>query len=255
MRKLLVGIAAVAVLLSFGLAYADTGKVDGLINLEGGSQGSSSWSYHPNVHLPHGACETFAELNGGGSWSGIYDYDDYKWFCETSTGEQNISITCDIEMYCTVTLDKTDVYFHIAQPTTYMEAIITGSLMSNNGQYLGIIIPGQSEKVLIPENPVLVFQEDGFGRTLANMSTQAKAEHADIPLSLEFRYYDGTSWSSWDTGQWEWGNNNQDLAWWWGGVPMASSHGFQIKVDIKPMEHQGDGRYVVDPIVVLAPVL
>lgn len=243
MRKLFVGLAVLALMLAAGTAFAAVNVDEGLI---------------PASALPSGLSwnDNFVKVTGASStWSGIYDYDDTKWIDITPAGyhETPIAVTCDIEMYVTMTLDNDTVYFHIGKPTTYMEALLHGTITTNNGQAIGILIPGQD--VSDPKVPVLKFVEDGFGRHYADMSEVAKLAYGDIPVSLEFSYWTGTEWTAPDPGQWGLGNGNSDYAWWWSGVPIASTHEFQIKVDITPDIHQGDGRYTIDPVLVAAPVL
>jgi hypothetical protein len=280
MRILLVLCLAAAFALSAAAVWADLDSApgaadgeDGIINYDPGTAGSTSTSFYGQYtdwSPDHNACETFAEKYGDGfTWSGIYDYDDYRWICEECVGEvEHLDVICDIEMYAWETLDASGAYFHIADATTtYMEVILNGEFCSNNGMYLGVTIPGQEEKQEPPSPPTLVFIEDGFGRTAQYYIDNGRPVPPDIPLSLMFQYYnpdqgswgywDGATWvaDGWDPGFWSWGNNNQDLAWWWNPIKEVCCHNFRIKVDITPEYHQPDGRYMVDPAFVSAPIL
>jgi len=237
MRIMLAVILVVALTFSAGIAWAEQEVDDGLINR----------GHFDEIHYGPGGesiCKTWVELKGGGSWSGIYDYDDYKWICIKGDPEiENITIVCDIEMYCSEELDANKVYFHIADNTQEMKAVINGKLCSNNGQWVGLLFPPGKG----PENPPkLVFREDGFGRTFD--------ENKPDPIPVEFWFKDCYN-SEWREGKWDYGNQTQWGIWWLvnNGEPCCCN--FSILIKIKPKHHQPDGRYELDPILTAAPVL
>jgi len=251
MRKLML-LALVAVFaLSAGAVLADVGVEDGLINP---GADTDLWP-HPNTHSGGTVCETFVETSGGSTWSGIYDYDDYRWICETGS-DQPLMITCDIEMYCSVDLDATDVYFHIADNTTYLDTILNGTISTNSGQYLGIVVASKTSEPT-PPPPALMFIADGWGRDRDWHEANRPDEIiTDIPVSLLFRWQkNDSSWTDWDAGDWGYGNNGQDFAWWWAPITEPCTRPFEIKVDIEPAVHQADGHYDLDPAIVAAPIL
>src|SRR4030042_4797891 len=169
----------------------------------------------------------------------VYDPVTYSWVGGTSTGTDLITITCDIEMYMDMHLDASDVYFHIADDRTSMNADIAGYVASNNGQWLFV-----SSDLGAKDLNNLEYVVDEFGRDLAYMIT--KGYTTTIPVE----------WYLWEPGAPDWrpgiastgGNNNQLWGYTWllsNGEPCT--HQFTIRIKIKPEFHQPDGRYEMDP--------
>ncbi len=64
----------------------------------------------------------------------IYRPSDYTWQHGTEVGKSYMTVTADIEMYMSMSLDATDIYFHIADDGQEFTALLDGELCSNNGQ-------------------------------------------------------------------------------------------------------------------------
>jgi len=198
--------------------------------------------------LPGGASDNFVYLWGGGWWDGVYDDDGRPnpWF---NTGGdptiENITVTCDIELYCYEELSANNIYFHL-KGDNYdpRSAVITGLIKSNNGQWIGIDLGSPSKNAF-----QLIGTLDGFGRDV-----KLAPGYAPIPVTWELSEDGGVTWRPADAVSW--GTSNTVYAMWWllaNGTPC--DHPFQFRVTIDPEYHQPDGQYVMDPVLVLDPVL
>jgi len=231
--KYLVAIFALALVLSAGAAWANPAVDDGLI-----------------PDLPHpGASDTFVTLSGGGAWDGVYDYDagpgvGHPWInIGGDPTSENITVTCDIELYAYEWMSANTVYFHLKGDTyAPMSAIIAGLMKSNNGENVGIELP--VGKTLMK----LVGAKDGFGRDVA-----ASPGYHAIDVAWELSE-NGTTWRTADTTGM--GTNNTVYAMWWllaNGQPC--DHPFWFRITISPEYHQVDGHYTMDPTLVVDPVI
>ena len=178
----------------------------------------------------------------------IYNPVTYTWDHGTETGKSFMTVTCDIEMYMSMHLDATDIYFHIADDRTSMSAYVNGWLASNNGQWLFV-----DSELGNKELNKLAFVADAWGRDLAYHTANGLTVN-DIPAE----------WFLKEPGDPDWrlgaastsGNNGQLHGITWllsDGQPCT--HPFVIKIRITPEFHQPDGRYEMDPLVTVAPVL
>ena len=179
----------------------------------------------------------------------IYDPSSYSWEHGTETGKSWMTVTADIEMYLSMSLDATDVYFHIATDGTQFEAEINGELCSNNGQWLFV-----SSELDTKDLTKLFFIQDIFGRDEAWYIANGRTVPNPIPVEW---YLKDECDADFRLGQYSQGGNAGQL---WGvtwllcnGEPCC--HPFIIKIVIKPEFHQPDGRYEMDPLVTVAPVL
>lgn len=266
MRSLLT-VSMIAALALVGVAaYASTSTADGLSwNPDTGGTGyfSNPAAAYPGAlasrvsdgwNVEDDPLATYVSYKGGFSLSGIYDYDDYKWITTggPSPEETNLTVICDVEMWVRETLGANEVYFHLGnQNAVPMNAYLGGTLQSNNGQYVGLASSkwGSGNKAKADN---LVFLADGFGRTKAWFETnQPTNVPPDIPIA-----YALDQGSGYTAGSWSGGNNNQDWGYWWligGGQEGSFSYTFRLA--IAPKSYQEDGRYYLDPDVVVMPAL
>ena len=179
----------------------------------------------------------------------IYDPSSYSWEHGTETGKSYMTVTADIEMYMDMHLDATDIYFHIADDGTQYSAVIHGELCSNNGQWLFV-----SSELDTKDLTKLVFMEDIFGRDRQWYTNNGRTLPNDIPVEWWLKDECDTDWRE---GAYSQGGNAGQL---WGVTWLLCNgeqccHPFRIKVIIKPEFHQPDGRYEMDPLVTVAPVM
>ncbi|MBN1154702.1 hypothetical protein JXB12_07265 [candidate division KSB1 bacterium] len=179
----------------------------------------------------------------------IYDPSTYSWEHGTETGKSYFTVTADIEMYMSMNFDATDIYFHIADDGTEFFAEVDGELCSNNGQHLFV-----SSELDTKDLTNLFFVQDIFGRTKAWYENNGRT--VPNPIPVEWYLKDHLD-SDFRPGTYSQGGNAGQL---WGvqwlianGEPCC--HPFTIKIVIKPEFHQPDGRYEMDPLVTVAPVL
>lgn len=195
---------------------------------------------------------------GGGSWSGVYA-GAAGWLTESSTGDMSVEVEADIEMYCAQTISANHVYFHLGNiysaTTSDLTALITGSMTSNNGQWIGISFTGTGKT----EADMEKVGGQYTGRILNGMQSdrdtwRAQNNQMDVMIRL---FVNGVS-SDWETpGAYGDGAHGtvHDTLWWLvnGGQPGAYTYSWQVK--LLPRPHQPDGDYYLDPVVVSSPEL
>jgi hypothetical protein len=177
----------------------------------------------------------------------IYDPNDYSWKHGTENNDGLLTITCDIEMYMSMHLDATDVYFHIADNRTEMNAYVAGWLASNNGQWLFV-----SSDLGAKDLDHLLYEVDEFGRDINYMNDHGY----DTEIDVEW-YLKESGDPDWRPGTPSMSGNNEQL---WGYTWLLSegdpcTHYFTIRIRIMPDFHQPDGRYVMDPLITCSPVM
>ncbi len=190
--------------------------------------------------------------------SAVYDYDDYGWIGGTESGSDLFSVMCDVEMWLNMHLDAHDIYYHKADGTTSMNAVIGGSLECNNGIHLFVAVPTDQQGKGEPFLQNLYFVENGFGYTGAAGHTSG--DGSPIPMTWELRDDGalGDGYGAWTAplGYSTAGNNGQlhgysfSLA----GDQAGMIH-FQIRNTITPAEYQADGEYRMDPMIAVSPTL
>jgi len=241
MRTALLMVVALALVLSASAVWAVGGTDDGLAGPTAGT------SPNPD-YVPTGGGNTalndWVESAGGYTFTGVYDGDDYKWLLQDGSGG-TIDVKALIEMWCTESLDATQVVFHQAGPGHTQSVDIGGSIQSNNGQYWGVSKGtwGQGDK---SKADYLQFTKDVLRRvTTPNTPT--------LPISWALSDDGG---SNFNAGSWDGGNNATDWGYWWllkggatGNIP------FILRVTINPSTYQDDGIYDLDPNIIVQPAL
>lgn len=190
----------------------------------------------------------------------VYDFATYGWVGGTSTpnGSELIDVSCDVEMWLNFHLGAHQVYFHKADITSNMEAVISGSLQSNNGQWLFVTAP------LCPTNEPASSQEvlsnlHFVGNQLNNPDTPTSGVSADIPLNWYLADDNAVAGPIGPYSLMTWsgaGNNGRTEGFTYrlaGG--QAGMINFRIKAQILPDAYQADGKYRMDPVIAVAPAL
>ena len=247
MRTALLMVVALALVLSAGAAFAYDD--DSPIVQNGLIPEAAGWDPPGSAgSLPGGASDNFTYLWGGGWWDAIYDDDGgpNPWFNIGGTpGIENINVTCDIELYCYESLSANNVYFHL-KGDNYdpRSAVIDGLIKSNNGEWVGIDLGDPNKNAF-----QLVGTTNGFGNSVV-----ASPGYEPIPVVWELSEDGGATWRVADAVAW--GTSNTVYAMWWllaNGEPC--DHAFKFRITIDPKYHQPDGQYVMDPALVVDPVL
>lgn len=201
---------------------------------------TGSWYAWPKDFGRTGSWVEYATPYQANGW--IYEPATYEWVGGSETGKAYFTVTCDIEMYMSMHFDASDIYFHIADDRTSMSAYVNGWISSNNGQYLFV-----SSELDTKDLAHLKFVENIFGTPQTGV--------ADIPV--EWWLTDETDGGVYREGTYSTGGNNGNLhgITWLIAQGQPCTHYFTIRVDIKPAFHQPDGRYEMDPLVTVAPVI
>lgn len=199
---------------------------------------------------------------GSGSFSGVYSWDGDAWLEITNTGDAQIEVECDIEMYWSDTIANNKVYFHIGNPFTATQAdkqaIVPGTYAGNHLMYLGISFDNTSKVVGDFEtggpNGYTGRVLGGMVGTIDNHGTDISAEMFDILFLMECNGGSYQGPSNFGFGA----HNTIPSTLWWHPVTMGQTLGagtMSWLIQIEPSAGQADGNYVLDPVVVAAPEL
>jgi len=162
------------------------------------------------------------------------------------------TVTADVEMWCDMYFDATDIYFHIGKdlgPDPKISATVNGWLNSNNGQWLFVSKPSfQPTPVGIT---TLQFKNNIFG----GQSPNNQPPNPNAP-AIPIKWYLTDSGAERE-GVYSTGGNNSQLygVTWLLDQGLAGYHPFNIRCEIRPDRYQPDGDYEMDPILVSSPVL
>jgi hypothetical protein len=199
------------------------------------------------------------QYGGTATWSGTYSWDGDAWIEETETGDPDLDIEADIEMYASTSITDPKIYFHLGNIYTATDAdktaTVSGTLTSNNGQYIGISFAGSSKDA---SN----FETDGSGNYTGRIF-DAMVGTVDVGgRDISTEAFDIVITMTWGAGYQVPDNYGDgahstitDTLWWLvdGGNP--GSYNLTWKIVLEPETHQADGNYNLDPQVVAAPVL
>ena len=197
---------------------------------------------------------------GGGTWSGVYRKDG--WLEESSSGDPNLDIEADIEMYYSEEYTKNKIYFHIGNiytalqsPGTDLTTTFSGKFSSNNGMYIGISFDGTGktpEDMLQDAGGYTGEVQDAMVGTIDVLGRDISSEAFNAKFLLQ---WDGSGWQtpvSYGTGA---SGTILNTLWWLVNNGAKGSYDIDWQVELLPEEHQADGNYKFDPSLVVAPVL
>jgi hypothetical protein len=196
---------------------------------------------------------------GSGTWSGVYM--DSGWLEESSSGDPNLDIEADIEMYYSESYANNKIYFHLGNIYTATQAdktaYVDGTFTCNNGQYLGISFDGTSkdESDMLKDGggnytgevqDAMVGTKDVLGRNISSENFNVKlllSWDSGTTYNTPISYGDGAS------------GTIQDTLWWLINGGQKGSYNLKWSVELLPETHQADGNYKFDPALVAAPIL
>jgi hypothetical protein len=198
---------------------------------------------------------------GGGSWSGVYAASD-GWLEESSSGDMELDIEADIELYYTESISGNKVYFHIgniydalAHPNRDLTALVNGSFTTNNGMYIGLCFLGTSKD----ESS---FEKDTGGNytgvILDGMQSDNdswRVQNNQMDLQILLSWDGGSTWAvpvAYGDGA---HSTITDTLWWLVDGGNAGTYNYTWKIILLPEPHQPDGDYYLDPQIVAAPTL
>jgi hypothetical protein len=194
---------------------------------------------------------------GGGSWSGVYRKSG--WLEETSSGDSEIDIECDIEMYYTEEYTNNKMYFHLGNLYTATAAdktaYVDGSFTSNNGMYIGISFDGTSKTAddMLKEGENYTGEvRNAMRGTIDVLGRDISAEAFNVKILLT---WDGSGPQppvTYGTGA---SGTILNTLWWLVNDGQKGSYSVQWSIELLPDIDQADGNYKFDPAIVAAPVL
>lgn len=223
-----------------GTADDGTPSIDASGQAPGGSNGASNWKYQ----------------YGGGSWTGVYAGSD-GWEEISSSGDMDLEVEADIEMYFTQSVSNNKIYFHLGNiygtAASDKIAYVSGSFTSNNGQYIGISFLGTGKAEAD-------FEKDGSGDYTGVILDGMQSDRdtwrtQDNQMDVEILLNWGAGWAApvnYGDGA---HSTVTDTLWWLVDNGNPGTHNYQWRVRLMPDADQPDGDYYLDPVVVAAPML
>ncbi len=247
MQRLCVAIAVLGLLAFAGAAYAAGSQEDGWA-------GASSAGFDDELI---GDYQTnWATGDESQSWTGWWDGDDAAWVPTSGTGDTGLEVTAYVELYASQT-QETKAVFHWGQPPFgALNASLDGSLTSNHPCWVGIRKDGWVQADELTKASNLVFQKDFWNRsgpvaTPAFPGTSTGDTTADIPLEWNMRVGSG----AYDPMDWSGGVGSANWGWYSGGRLPVGSTSYRFKITATPDPYQADGKYTLDPEVIVVPDL
>jgi hypothetical protein len=264
MKKVLTLLVALAVVGLFTLPAVAQQDADGTLYQQEGTASDGYGVIDATNRGPGGGVDSDSWTNwkyqyGGGTWSGVYR--DDGWLEVSTSGDSEIDIECDIEMYYSEEFNYNKIYFHLGNIYTATqadrEATVTGTFTSNNGMWIGISFDGtgKTESDLLVDGggnytgevaDAMVGTVDVLGRDISAESFNAK-----ILLSSDA----GTTWNPPDTFGTGASGTILNTLWWLVNGGAAGTHNVMWSIEMLPDTHQPDGNYNWDPAIVATPVL
>lgn len=194
---------------------------------------------------------------GSGGWRGVYAGDDGWLESElTEWGDSSLEVEADIEMYCEETIAKNKIYFHLGNiysaTSDNKTAYVTGTMVSNNGQYVGISFDGTNKTEASFEKVGGSFTGVILGGMVSKRdSWRVQDNSMDLRILL--------SWGSGYQVPVNFGEGShgtqQNVLWWLPGGGAAGSYNLTWQVKLLPVPHQPDGDYYLDPVLTTSPVM
>jgi hypothetical protein len=197
------------------------------------------------------------QFGGTSTWSAVYSWDSNAWVEEATSGvaDDSLDIECDIEMFCSTSITDPKIYFHIGNiyNLVYADrtATVAGTMVSNNGQYIGISFDGSSkDSGDFDLNTGII--TDAMVGTVDCGGRDISSEAFDIKILMDDGVQGYRTPDAYGDGA---HSTIHDTLWWLvnGGTP--GSYSVTWLIELQPATHQPDGNYHLDPVVVAAPTL
>jgi len=240
---MMIVVLALALVLCAGAAWAVPSY--GVIPATGGYTGTIT-DYQTN----------WWDVSGSSSWHGWWDVSG--WVPAGGVGgDDGLTVTAYVELYAS-TSQQTNAVFHWGQPPfSPMATVLAGSVVENHPCWVGI------RKANWVEADQAKASHLSFASTFSNWNpsglvttpvfpgTVTGDTVADIPLTFEMNV-DGGAYAAM---QWTGGVGSANWGWYSIGRVPVGSHNYSFKITALPNAYQGDGKYVLDPQVIVAPDL
>ncbi len=169
---------------------------------------------------------------GSYAWFGVYSWDEDAWVEETDTGDGQLEIEADIEVYS---------FGSFASPTGAggWMADVSGHLVSNGGQYVGISVDSSKQLALMPRELDVPLREN-------NVPTDTP--EANVALSMN-----GGPWRLPREDGWPQSTGTQNTAWWL--VADGASGAHTVRFQMRGLRDQAEPDSGLAPTIWLASVL
>lgn len=194
---------------------------------------------------------------GYGSWAGVYAASD-GWYTISESGDMDLEVEADIEMYLVQSIEDNKVYFHFGNviDATGMDktAFVNGVFSSNNGQWVGLSFLGTNKTAASFENVGGVYTGRIFNGMVSLRDTwRTQNKSFDLEIQLD----DGTGPGFVGPGNYGDGAHGTitDSLWWLIANGEAGTHAYTWRILLIPETYQADGDYYLDPALVSAPVM
>ena len=175
---------------------------------------------------------------------------------QSSTGDLQIKIEADVEMYAHDELTNNQAYFHIGNvydlSSDNKKVVLNGTLTSNNGQFWGLSFT---------TDPASQGKDDSQVDESTGVVTDAmKAEfdttgEMDNPVFMDAKFEFAHDGGTWETPV-NYGYGSDQTQWGLFFAPVdAGTTNYKLKVTMLPETDQPDGDYYLDPMAVHTPQL
>jgi hypothetical protein len=207
---------------------------------------SSATDYQTNWWLASGS--TTSE-----SW---WDGDNSKWI-PAGGGDDGLVVKAYVELYAKQS-QQTNAVFHWGKPPfPAMSAVLNGSIVQNHPCWVGIRKAGWVAGDMTGKAAHLGWEKSfaawptGVVTSPAFPGTATGDTIADIPLTWAMNV-DGGEYSAM---QWTGGVGDANYGWYSIGRLPVGTHDYNFKITATPNLYQADGKYTLDPQIVVVPDL
>jgi len=248
MRTALLIVVALALVLSAGAAYAATPQEDGWAGLgTGGFETGLIGNYQTN----------WTQVGGNQTWQGWWDADDSRWVPVDGGGDDGLVVTAYVELYAGQT-QKTEALFHWGKPPfAAMSAVLPGSIVSNHPCWVGIRKPDW-EQTHQADASALTWDSSFPGWSSGIVTSPVVSgvsvlgdTIAAIPITFAMDVAGGGYYPM----QWTGGAGSANWGWYSDGRLPVGTTAYNFKITATPNAYQADGKYTLDPQIIVVPDL
>ncbi len=248
MRKLMLLTLVAVFALSAGAAW-------GTATVDDGWAGPDPGGYEPGLIGDYQANWAVAGA-GSSSWAGWWDADDGDWV-PTVGGDDGLEVTAYVELYASQEQENEAIFHWGLPPFGAQSVALNGTIVSNHPCWVGIRKDGWVEADETTKGSNLVFQKDFWDRTgpvtspVVSGASDLSDTTADIPITFDMDVAGGGYYPM----NWSGGVAAANWGWYSDGRLPAGTVNYSFKITATPDAYQADGKYELDPQVVVVPDL
>jgi hypothetical protein len=252
MRIALLIVVALALVLSASAALAAVNQADGWAGSpSAGYLGELSGDYQTNWSTAG---------TGTSSWTGWWDADDNGWVpAAGGGGDDGLKVTAYVELYASQTQVNEAIFHWGTPPFVALNVDLNGTIVSNHPCWVGIRKAGWQEADVAKASKLSLSGPGGrdfWGRTTGvsspnfpGVSTGDSA--SDIPIAFSMSVGPSPFYAM------DWSGGVGSANWGWyspGRLPVGTTN-YQFRITATPSPYQSDGKYTLDPQVIVVPEL